>query len=181
VRHFLFVLIGSTGSGKTELTKRAMERLGLKRIISCTTRPKRESEVDGVAYRFLTVEAFQDGLRRGHFVEYDRPYGEHYYGRQYADISLVGQYHCICDMTEIGVAALQESGRYPKALYIRLEPINMPAIARADDRKEGDAKRAAIPIHIDHVIRNDHGNPVGLTRAIDDLCSYIEQHIHPES
>ena len=128
MRHYLIVLVGGTGSGKTELSKIVIQRLGLKRIISCTTRPPRAGEIDGVHYRFLTVEAFQDGLRRGHFVEYDRPYGEHFYGRMHADLSLVGQTHCICDMTEVGVSALQEQPqRYDKVVVIRLEPRNMPA------------------------------------------------------
>jgi len=181
VRFYLFVLVGGTGSGKTELSKALKERLKLRRVISCTTRPPRDDEVDGVHYRFLSEEAFKKGLSDGHFVEYDQPYGKHYYGRQHRDLAEVGQYHCICDMTEVGVAALQEQPqRYDKVIVIRLEPRNMPNIEREGDRSNGDEARKHIPIRVDEVVVNDHGDPQGLTKATDRLVTICQQFMHPE-
>lgn len=47
------ILIGKQGSGKTTIAK-ALEERGFKRVVSATTRPPRDGEVDGQDYIFLT-------------------------------------------------------------------------------------------------------------------------------
>jgi len=149
----------------------------MRRIISCTTREPRPGEVPGREYRFLSPDVFLDGVHQGHFVEYDQPYGTYLYGRQHRDFALLGHHHCIADMTERGVAALQERNRY-RAVYIRLAPINKTVTARDATRAMGDAKRLEIPIRVDHVIHNDHGDITGLEKAFIELRAIVEGHIH---
>ena len=72
------IIVGPSGSGKTTLERR-LERLGAKRLISCTTRPPRPGEVEGSDYRFLKKEKFEAWMRLGKFVEWARFHG-HYYG-----------------------------------------------------------------------------------------------------
>jgi guanylate kinase len=178
----LIVLVGDSGSGKTELSKALMgPPLHLHRVISCTTRPRREGEVDGIHYRFLEEAEFKRRLSAGHFVEYDQPFGEHLYGRLHSDLSEVGFRHCICDMTEPGVAALQEyPERYDKLVVIRVEARNSRRVDRAEARAAGDEARKRIPIRVDEVVINDHGDPDGLRMAVDRLLVICNQYIHPE-
>lgn len=61
------VLFGKTGSGKTTVAKE-MEKLGIKRLISYTTRPKRSDEKDGVEYHFVSEDQFFE------MVDQIRPY-----------------------------------------------------------------------------------------------------------
>ena len=76
----LFVLSGPSGAGKGTLRKKAFESLeGIVFSISCTTRPVREGERDGVDYRFISEDAFRDLLGRGKFLEHAFVHG-HYYG-----------------------------------------------------------------------------------------------------
>ena len=53
-------LFGKAGSGKDTILKEAAAAGGLHEIVSCTTRPMREGEVDGVDYHYLTNEQFTD-------------------------------------------------------------------------------------------------------------------------
>lgn len=66
----VFVIVGSSGSGKTTIAS-SLEKLGYwKECISHTTRPMRDGEVDGKTYYFTSEEEFNGMLSNGEFVEY---------------------------------------------------------------------------------------------------------------
>lgn len=50
----LLVIIGKSGSGKDSVVKE-FEKNGWKKIIKYTNRPKREDEIDGVDYHFVSI------------------------------------------------------------------------------------------------------------------------------
>lgn len=60
----IIAIMGKAGSGKDTLLKALLQELTFtniaRPIISCTTRPIREGEVDGVDYHYLTREQFTD-------------------------------------------------------------------------------------------------------------------------
>lgn len=53
------VLVGKTGSGKSSICDYLTQNFRYEKFVSCTTRPKRSYEVDGVDYHFLTKEEFE--------------------------------------------------------------------------------------------------------------------------
>lgn len=61
--------MGKTGSGKdcivTELVKHGYEK-----IVTYTTRPIRNNEVDGVTYNYISNEDFENKIKKGFFIEY---------------------------------------------------------------------------------------------------------------
>ncbi len=63
-KYRLIILCGKAGAGKDYLLKRIYEKEGNKEIlnplISDTTRPKRDYEIDGVDYNFLTSQEFSE-------------------------------------------------------------------------------------------------------------------------
>lgn len=66
----IIALIGKAGSGKdTLLQELVKDNDGFNEIISCTTRPPRENEKDGFAYKFLTNDEFAAKVLRGEMVE----------------------------------------------------------------------------------------------------------------
>lgn len=66
----LLAICGKSASGKDTLLKKIMEQFPLlHEIVSCTTRPPREGEVNGVNYHFLTNEEFADKLESGEMLE----------------------------------------------------------------------------------------------------------------
>jgi guanylate kinase len=46
--------------------------------VSCTTRPPREGEINGVSYYFLSGQEFQEGIERGRFLEWKEVHGNLY-------------------------------------------------------------------------------------------------------
>lgn len=65
------VLSGPSGSGKTTIVHRLLREspVPLMMSVSATTRPRREGEVDGRDYYFLTPEEFQRRRRDNEFLE----------------------------------------------------------------------------------------------------------------
>ncbi len=57
------VVLGGTGVGKDYLVNKVIERYNLNKVITSTTRPIREGEIDGVTYHFLTEEEFMNKLK----------------------------------------------------------------------------------------------------------------------
>ncbi|HPD30704.1 MAG TPA: guanylate kinase [Phycisphaerae bacterium] len=76
----LLIISGPSGVGKTTVCKELVKRLDAFLSVSATTRPRRDNEVDGVDYHFLSTEEFENRLQRGEFLEYARVYGGRYYG-----------------------------------------------------------------------------------------------------
>ncbi|MDR2267997.1 MAG: guanylate kinase, partial [Holosporaceae bacterium] len=76
---FLFVISGPSAVGKTSVVKEILKRCDyLERIITCTTRPKRADESDGIDYFFMSSETFEKHYQNGDFVECSEVYGNSY-------------------------------------------------------------------------------------------------------
>lgn len=59
MKYKLIAIIGSAGSGKDSILQKVAElNPWVHEIVSCTTRPPRDGEVDGVNYHLLTNEQF---------------------------------------------------------------------------------------------------------------------------
>lgn len=67
----LIAIVGKSGAGKTTLYKDYLKQTpNAKGIISCTTRPPREDELDGVDYYFLSNEEFLYKVEHNLMLEY---------------------------------------------------------------------------------------------------------------
>ena len=84
----LFIMSGPSGVGKGTLCKALMELGDLSFSVSCTTRPPREGEVDGVDYRFLSLEDFNKKLGESLFLEHAFVHGN-MYGTLRSDVESV--------------------------------------------------------------------------------------------
>jgi len=86
----LIVLSGPSGAGKDAvLTELAKVYPKARRCVTTTTRPRRDSERDGVDYHFASVEDFRKRAEEGGFLEYADVHG-HLYGtpRQWVEENL---------------------------------------------------------------------------------------------
>jgi guanylate kinase len=78
-RPVLLLVTGPSGSGKTTVAEQMLARhVTLARVVTCTTRPPRPGERDGVDYYFLSVEEFQARREQGDLLEHAEVYGHHY-------------------------------------------------------------------------------------------------------
>ena len=67
----LYVISGSSGVGKGTVIKAFLNKHPeFKLSISCTTRAKRDGEKDGINYFFLTVNEFNDCVKKDEFLEW---------------------------------------------------------------------------------------------------------------
>ncbi len=75
----LFVVTGSSGTGKTTLVKEALSVFdGLEFSCSATTREPRSGEVDGSDYHFVGQDGFDRLLEEKAFLEWAEVYGNRY-------------------------------------------------------------------------------------------------------
>ena len=68
----IIVLVGKTASGKTTVANELCKNHGYKRIITYTTRPMRENEIQDVDYHFISDEQFNKMVENNEFTEYKR-------------------------------------------------------------------------------------------------------------
>ena len=66
----IYYVMGKSASGKDTIYNNLLkERTGLRRLVPYTTRPKRDGEIDGKEYRFITPEKLEELSRAGKVVE----------------------------------------------------------------------------------------------------------------
>ncbi len=85
-RGALYVIAAPSGAGKTSLVKAVLERDPSLRVsISHTTRPRRENEVAGRDYNFITVDEFKRLRDAGEFLEHAQVF-DNFYGTGRAQV-----------------------------------------------------------------------------------------------
>ena len=84
-RGLLFIVSAPSGTGKTTLVERVVQRVHRLRMSrSYTSRPARVGEKDGVDYNFISRERFESMVRDGAFLEWADVFGS-YYGTAVTD------------------------------------------------------------------------------------------------
>ena len=74
----MIVLVGESASGKSSIEKFIAEETNLKKVISYTTRPPRDGEVNGVDYYFISEQEFANMQHEKEFAETASYRGWHY-------------------------------------------------------------------------------------------------------
>ena len=89
MRGNLFIITGPSGVGKTTVAMELLKRRdNLKKIVTCTTRPMRDNETNGVSYHFLDQDTFQVHIDAGEMFEWDKHY-DHFYGSRKSDVETI--------------------------------------------------------------------------------------------
>jgi len=72
----LIVISAPSGAGKTTICRELQKRRpDLEFSVSCTTRPKRSYEIDGVDYKFINEQEFQRRIAHDELVESEEVHG----------------------------------------------------------------------------------------------------------
>jgi len=83
----LIVISGPSGTGKGTICSRVVNEMeNIKISISATSRCKRENEVNGKDYYFITKEEFEEKIKNNEFLEYAVVHSNQYYGTPKAKI-----------------------------------------------------------------------------------------------
>lgn len=74
----IVVLVGKSGSGKSKIEKELVRRYDWHKVVSFTTRPMRDGEVDGVDYYFISESQFLEYKENKELIEEAEYRGWHY-------------------------------------------------------------------------------------------------------
>ncbi len=164
----LIIISGPSGVGKGTVCKALMERNPNMRFsVSCTTRPPRPGEVDGLHYFFKTRDEFLQMVQEGAFLEHMQVFGNHYYGtpRAYVEQQRASGFDILLDIDVHG--AMHVKSACPDAVTIFLAPPSMSSlktrlVGRGTETVEAIEKRFEESFHelrymkdYDYVVSND--------------------------
>ena len=143
----LFVISGPSGAGKGTICKKVLsEHTDLNVSISVTTRPKREGEVHGENYFFVSPEEFERIRQEDGFLEHACVY-ENYYGTpKKAVLDTLSQGKDV--VLEIDIqGAMSIKQAYPDGIFIYILP---PSLAELTERirTRGTESESAIQLRM---------------------------------
>lgn len=148
----MIVILGESASGKTTLLKMLVEaNPKYHKIVTYTTRPMRDGEVDGVDYHFIPQATFDEFVKRGFFVEHAK-YRDWSYGTAKADCESDG---AIAILTPAGLRALKRLNYDVTSIYLyvdrRSRLINI--LARGDSIDEAYRRNLSDVGQFDEIIQ----------------------------
>ena len=68
-KYKIIALFGESGTGKDSIKKYLVKNENMNNIISFTSRPKRDNEIDNVDYHFITKDKFLQLMQKKKFLE----------------------------------------------------------------------------------------------------------------
>lgn len=176
----IIVISAPSGAGKSTLVRELCKLDNqVKLSISHTTRNKRNGEIDGVDYYFVTTNQFKIMLDNNEFIEHALVY-DNYYGTNKQTINNFIQQGCDIILEIDHQGALQIKQLIPDATLVYITPPNTQELEnrlrkRNTDSEEVILKRLAQANHdmsyskyFDYVIINDN-----LQKALLQLHSII--------
>jgi guanylate kinase len=107
----IIVISAPSGAGKTTLCSELQRRKPhIKFSVSCTTRPKRDHEVDGVNYHFLSEHEFMEKVQNNEFIEFENVHG-YFYGtlRKTLEDALTEQKMILFDLDVNGAMTIKNN------------------------------------------------------------------------
>jgi guanylate kinase len=166
-RGLLVVISGPSGVGKDTIIEGLLKLdPNLRYSVSCTTRPVRPGEVDGVNYSFVSRQDFEKLIAAGHFLEH-ASYAGNLYGTPAAPVEVArAEGHDILLKIEVA-GAQQVRRRVPDALFIFIAPPTTEELVRRQElrsretnqdmaeRRRIAGKEMAHARDYDHVVVND--------------------------
>ncbi len=183
----LIIFSAPSGSGKSTIISRLMARKELRMAfsVSCTSRPPRGQERDGVEYFFVTPDEFRRRIAAGDFLEYEEVYKDRYYGtlKSQVESQLAQGDNVVLDVDVKGGCNIKRHyGGRALSLFIqppsidelrrRLEGRGTDAPAVIEDRLARASFELTFAPQFDRVIVNDD-----LDRAVSEAYEAVREFV----
>lgn len=123
------ILVGKAAAGK-DFLKNKLVKKGFNSGISCTTRPPRHNEVDGVDYHFMTENEFKVTLASGEMLEH-MIFNDWYYGLTKTEFEQAD----VMIMSKDGLDVLPKEYR-DRCMVIYLDPPRITRVERLTYRND---------------------------------------------
>lgn len=181
----LVILSGPSGVGKGTVRKYIMDnfKVKLNYSISMTTRPKREKEVEGVDYYFVTPEEFQRNIDNDNFLEWEEFVGNRYGTPKSKVEELRNQGKNVLLEIEVnGATDVMKKINDDRVISFFLMPPSVNALENRirkrkteseeviQERLQKGIKEMAMAKHYDHIILNDD-----VARASQEIVDLIKK------
>lgn len=182
----IIVLLGASGSGKSTIENELATHYGFEKIISYTTRPPRDGEINGKDYHFTNNETFNEMKEDGLFAEYDKYSQNRLYGSLRMDYVSENR---VVVITPYGLRQLKENCGAENVFSVLIEAnlgtrikryINRCGVNKFnfDDKNEIAARVErdfgafkGVEKEVDLVIHNNEGEDIPLlAKIIVDEC-----------
>ena len=152
MRGKLIIFSAPSGTGKYTIIGWLMKEhpeLNLAFSISCTSRPPRGTEQNGVEYFFLTPEEFRQRIENDEFLEYEEVYEGRFYGTLKAQVErqLEAGQNVVFDVDVHGAMNIK-AAYCDRALSLFIQPPSIEALrarleGRGTEKPEEIEKRIA--------------------------------------
>ena len=128
----VIIFCAPSGSGKSTIInwlRNEHPELELYFSISCTSRPPRGTEQNGVEYFFLTPEEFRKRINEGAFLEYEEVYEDRFYGplKEQVERQLSEGQNVVFDVDVKGGCSIKEHYG-DEALSLFIQPPSIDAL-----------------------------------------------------
>ncbi len=127
----LIVISAPSGAGKGTIIKELLRRDNKTRwlSVSATSREKREGEIEGVNYYYLTEKEFQKKIKEDYFLEYTK-YADNYYGtpKEYIKEKLQDGIDVILEIEIEGATNIKKI--IPEAIFIFIMPPSLKELVK---------------------------------------------------
>lgn len=183
----LIVFSAPSGSGKTTIVRTILKKYKeLDFSVSATTRKKRENEIDGIDYFFISESEFKFKIKNNEFIEWESFY-DYYYGtlRSFVDEEISSGKSVVLEVDVKGAVNIKKN--YPSAILIFIMPpsfeelkkrlINRSTETESDLKKRIERAEYEFTYQdkFDYVVINDK-----LDDAVSKVCEIIENEINKE-
>ena len=186
----LIIVSAPSGSGKSTIVQWLMKEhpeLKLYFSISCTSRPPRGTEQNGVEYFFLSPEEFKAKIAASEFLEYEEVYADRFYGtlKQQVERQREAGQNVVFDVdVKGGVNIKRYYGEEALSLFIQppsVDELRRRLVGRATDTAEAIEQRLAkaeyeltFAPQFDRVIVNDDLE-VAKQETLDVVSKFLKQ------
>lgn len=129
----LIVIAGPSGVGKGKISKALVEHFNGWFSVSLTTREKRDGEIEGKDYFYVTKEEFEEKIKDNDFLEY-ATYNNNYYGTLKSKINekLASKIDVFTELEVKGARNIKNI--YKDSVLIYILP---PSLKELEDRLRG--------------------------------------------
>ena len=185
--HKLFVISSPSGGGKTSLINKLFEdsrSANFEKSISDTSRQKRQGDLEGKDYYFLSEKDFKDKIKKEEYVEYATVFGN-FYGTSKEEIKTkYNNSNLILELDWQGAYAVKEIFDDAKLIFLvppslddlkqRLIKRNLDSSQAIENRLSEAKKEISKSEMYDYLVLNDD-----FDKAFEDLSQILFEGISP--
>ena len=136
----LIVISGPSGAGKDTLVKELLkENNDIYLSISMTTRDRRDNEVDGIDYYFVSENEFIKNIENNNFIEYAKVYDK-YYGTPKSEVEKKLKKGMDVILVIDITGALNIKKMYKDAIFIFIMPPDLKTLMKRVIKRNRDPK-----------------------------------------